>query len=330
MIQHLNAMLLQFRNSFKRLATWENFVIIIMGFILRTNKYGITSMVSSLMLEPSWYNNILHFFRSNGYTVGRLFEKWIEIAESEASFVRVAGRIIMLGDHIKFSKEGRHIPDIQLLHQDSENSGKGRCIEGHMFAQVSAVVSSGRVSRSLPLITEKQQPPPKKENSKKPDGDTLVTQMVNLVSKVVSSITSNDKVVVALDAYFSKASAFLAADNATDEEGNRRLEIVTRSRDDGVGYTDPLPQPKGKRGCPPKYGEKVVLRQLFSDMTAFTETTLVLYGKKTKVKYQCLDLIWKPLKRKIRFVVVDTEGRGKMILMCSDLTMLPEDIINIY
>ena len=330
MIQHLNTILLQFRYCFNRLATWENFVIIIIGFMLRTSNYGITSIISSLMLEPSAYHNILHFFRSSGYSISWLYEKWIKIAEREASFVRVGGRIIMLGDHIKISKEGRHMPYIQLLHQDSENSGKGRCIEGHMFAQVSAVVSSGGVSRSLPLITEKQQSPPKKENSKKPDGDTLVTQMVNLVVKAVSSITGNDKVVVALDAYFSKASAFLAADNAVDEDGNRRLEIVTRSRDDGVGYEDPLPQPKGKRGCPPKYGRKVVLRQLFSDMTAFTETILFLYGKKAKVKYQCLDLIWKPLKRKIRFVLVDTEGRGKMILMCSDLTILPEDIIAIY
>ncbi len=77
-------------------------------------------------------------------------------------------------------------------------------------------------------------------------------------------------------------------------------------------------------------GKKTVLWRLFSDMTAFTETTLVLYGKKTKVKYQCLDLTWKTLDRIIRFVVVDTEGRGKMILMCSDLTMHPEDIITIY
>ncbi len=302
MIQHLNTILLQFRYCFNRLATWENFVIIIVGFMLRTSNYGITSIISSLMLEPAVYHNILHFFRSSGYTISWLYEKWIKIAEREASFVRVGGRIIMLGDHIKISKEGRHMPDIQLLHQDSENSGKGSCIEGHMFAQVSAVISSGGVSRSLPLITEKQQSPPKKENSKKPDGDTLVTQMVNLVVKAVSSITGNDKVVVALDAYFSKATAFLAADNAVDEDGNRRLEIVTRSRDDGVGYEDPLPQPKGKRGCPPKYGKKVILWQLFSDMTAFTETILFLYGKKAKVKHQCLDLIWKPLKRKIRFV----------------------------
>jgi hypothetical protein len=330
MIQHLNTILLQFRKSFNRSSTWKNFVIIVMGFILRTNNYGITSMVSSLMLRADEYYNLLHFFRSSAYTVTQLYEKWIEIAQQETDFKRIAGRVILLGDHIKISKEGCHMPGIQILHQDSGNSGKGKSIEGHMFAQVSAVISSGGVSRSLPLMTERQQSPAKKEGSKKPTGDTLVTQMVNLVVNAIASLTDNAKAVVALDAYFSKAAAFIAANKAVDKDGYRRLEIVTRSRDDSVGYESPEPQPKGKKGRPPKYGKKIVLKQLFSDMTIFTETTLLLYGKQAKVRYRCLDLIWKPLQQKIRFIVVDTEGRGKMILMCSDLSLLPEDIITIY
>jgi hypothetical protein len=259
-----------------------------------------------------------------------LYEKWIEVARQETDFKRISGRVILLGDHIKISKEGRHMPDIQILHQDSENSGKGKCIEGHMFAQVSSIISSGGVSRSLPLITERQQSPPKQEGSKKSNGDTLVTQMVNLVVKTVASLADNDKAVVALDAYFSKAAAFIAADKAVDKDGHRRLEIVTRGRDDSVGYESPEPQPEVKRGRPSKYGRKVVLKQLFSDMTSFTETTLPLYGKQAKVRYKCLDLIWKPLKSKVRFIAVDTDGRGKMILMCSDLSLQPEEIISIY
>jgi hypothetical protein len=252
------------------------------------------------------------------------------VAHEEITFMRVSDRILLLGDHIKISKEGRHMPDIQIMHQDSENSGKGSFIEGHMYGQVSAVVSAEGTSRGLPLMTERQQSPPKKEGTKKPDGDTLVTQMVQLVVKTVESLPDDAKAVVALDAYFSKAAAFLAADNAVDEDGKRRLEIVTRCRDNSVGYMLPSPRPKGKRGRTPILGEKVVLRNLFSDMSGFTCVNLTLYGKKVNVKYKCLDLVWKSLGYKVRFVVVDTEMRGKMLLMCSDLTMTPEDIITIY
>lgn len=287
-------------------------------------------MISSLRLKPEQYANILHYFRSTGYTTSCLYEKWIETAKTEAQFTAIGGYIVLLGDHIKISKEGRRMPDIQIMHQDSENSGKGKCIEGHMYAQVSAVISQDGVSRSIPLMTQQQKAPSKKEGSKEPDGDTLITQMVKLVVKTVNALDDNRKIVVALDAYFSKASAFLAADNALDEEGSRRLTIVTRGRDDSVGYKPPSERPKGKRGRSLKYGEKVVLWELFSDMSKFTSTTLTIYGKPSKVKYQCLNLYWKPLEREIRFVVVETAGRGKMILMCSDLTMNPEDIITIY
>ena len=329
MFQHLNTILLQFRKCFKREATWKLFVTLVLGFILRTSHKGITNIVSSLRLNPGQYPLLLHYFRSSAYTTSSIYEEWINIARREADFIHIAGRLIMLGDHIKISKEGRRMPDIQVLHQDSENSGKGEYIEGHTFAQVSAVITNGKTNRSLPLITEAQKSPPRKEGAKKPDGDTLVTQMVNLVARAANTFSIDEKAVVALDAYFSKASAFLAADQAIDKNGNRRLEIVTRGRDDSVGYTVPEPRPKGKRGATPIYGSAVKLWTLFSDKSKFTKTKMNLYGKSTEVAYQCLDLIWKPLKRLVRFVVVESE-RGKMILMCSDLTLPPEDIIAIY
>ena len=77
-----------------------------------------------------------------------------------------------------------------------------------------------------------------------------------------------------------------------DESGARRLEIVTRGRDDTVGFMPPGPRPKGKRGANRKYGEKIVLWSLFSDMSRFSEAIITLYGKPTKVRYCCLDLTW--------------------------------------
>ena len=328
MFQHLSKILQHFRYNFKRETTWHWFIAIIMGFIIRTNNGGITRMISSLKMKPGLYHNMLHFFRSEGYTVSDLYDKWIKIVERETELLQKAGRVILLGDHIKIPKEGRRMPDIQIMHQDSENSGKSEYIEGHIYAHVSGLLSNGSVTRSLPLITEQQKAPPKKEGSSEPDGDTLVTQMVNLVSKTVDSLKVNNKAIVALDAYFSKASAFLAADKAVDKSGNRRLEIVTRGRDDSVGYGAPEPRPKGKRGAAPKY-RKIVLWDLFSDMSRFSEADLCLYGKPTKVKYLCMDLLWKPLNRVIRFVVVESY-RGRMVLLCSDLTLSPENIIEIF
>ena len=328
MFQHINNIIRKFSSCFKRTEAWQWFAILIMGFMLRTGDRGVTLVISVLKLDPALYHTMLHFFRSKAYKVADVYGRWIQIAQTEIEFTMIAGRVILLGDHIKIPKEGRRMPGIQIIRQESENSGKGEYIEGHIHAQVSAVVSKDGTSRSLPLMTERQQSPPRIEGTKKPDGDTLVTQMLNLVIAAVNHI-ENKAVTVALDAYFAKASACTALERCVDEAGTRRLEIVTRGRDDTVGFMPPEPRPKGKRGANRKYGKKIVLWSLFSDMSRFSKATLTLYGKPTKVRYCCLDLTWKPIGRVVRFVAVDS-SLGKMILMCSDLTLDPKDAITIF
>ena len=173
-------------------------------------------------------------------------------------------------------------------------------------------------------------PPWKQVKSKKvPQGETTVTQMVKLIDKTAGFL--GEPVIAALDAYFSSEAAWAAADKALTETGERRVEIVTRGQSNTVGYTIPEPPKVRKPGQPRKYGERVVLYDLFADKhkDRFTYTTMTLYGKETKVRYLCLDLIWKPVKKTVRFVAVETES-GFCVLMSTDLTLHPESIIAIY
>lgn len=328
MFQLINNIVVEFRNNFKRKKTWQWFVVLVIGFMLRADHRGVTSILSSLRLEPRLYHTMLHFFRSTGYNVKSLYDKWIKIAMQNGTFIRIGSRIVVLGDHSKVSKEGRRMPDIQILHQESENSGKSTYIAGHTFGQVSGVITNGKVSRSLPLMTELQKSPPRKEGSKKPDGDTLVTQMVTLVHETALSI--GEPVVAALDAYFSSETAWAAADKTLMKNGEKLVEIVTRAQTNTVAFRIPEVPKIKKRGQPRKYGDKIVLYSLFSDMSPFTQTTMTLYGKKTKVQYLCLDLIWKPVKRLVRFVLVTLNHNQHCILMSTSLSLSPEEIIYIY
>ena len=47
------------------------------------------------------------------------------------------------------------------------------------------------------------------------------------------------------------------------------------------------------------------------------------------VKLLCLDLLWEPIKGKIRFVLAIT-SRGPIILMSSDLTLPAVQILELY
>ena len=325
MFQPINSILHQFRDCFKRMKTWRWFVVLAIGFMIRSDNRGITSIVSSMRLKPCLYHTMLHFFRSIAYSSKGLYDKWIKIAMHHDGIERIAGRVVVLGDHSNESKEGLFMPGVQILHQGSQNSGKPEFIAGHRYAHVSAVISKESIMRSLPLMTELQESPPKQEGEK--NKESLVAQMVSLVDKVAQSI--NEPVIAALDAYFCSSVALDAADRTMMESGERRVEIVTRAKTTTVAYEVPEPPKVKRRGQPRKYGSKIPLYSLFSNTSEFQETTMVLYGKKTRVRYLCLDLIWRPVKRLVRFVLVEMD-RGRCIFMSSSLTLSPEEIIAIY
>ena len=144
----------------------------------------------------------------------------------------------------------------------------------------------------------------------------------------VASVLGENCIVV-LDAYFAVGPVFSILKETLDDQGRRLIHVVTRAKSNVVAYEDPPPSTGGP-GRPRTYGIKLRLMDLFESMAdRFEETTIVIYGKSKEVSFLCLDLIWKPIGEKVRFVLV-RDGSEKFILMCSDLELLPSDIIRAY
>jgi hypothetical protein len=59
--------------------------------------------------------------------------------------------------------------------------------------------------------------------------------------------------------------------------------------------------------------------------------TSPVYGEtNVKLQYQVCDLLWRPARRLVRFVAVIHPSRGRILLMCTDLTLSAADIIRLY
>jgi hypothetical protein len=129
---------------------------------------------------------------------------------------------------------------------------------------------------------------------------------------------------VVADAGFAN-STFI---NSMMDEG---IGLVTRWRKDGVGWDDPIPQAfagKRKRGRPRKYGTQHKLSNLLN--TFNPEIVLVhVYGQLSQVAVVTRDMWLRDIKQKVRVVVVQTNGEP-VILVSTDLTLSPEEIIEIY
>ena len=149
---------------------------------------------------------------------------------------------------------------------------------------------------------------------------TMATDLVGAMGK---------RCLLVLDAYFAVGPVFAILKKGLDCNGQRLVHIVTRAKSNVVGY-DCWPIRTGGRGRPRKYGVKLNLMELFETRAAaFEQTTIELYGCCKTVSFLCLDLIWKPIREKIRFVLV-ADGSEQFILMCSDLTLSAPDIILAY
>jgi len=162
------------------------------------------------------------------------------------------------------------------------------------------------------------------------NGKTKVS-ITSLMAAMAVDATSflNEKCLIVLDAYFSVGPVFCILKQAIGAGGERLIHIVTRAKSNVVAYEEPPPK-NGKRGRPRRYGCKRQLGSMFEEaQDCFKSTAIELYGQRKPISYLCLDLIWKPVQEKVRFVLV-RDGKEQFVLMCSDLTLAAPDIILAY
>jgi hypothetical protein len=93
----------------------------------------------------------------------------------------------------------------------------------------------------------------------------------------------------------------------------------------------PSADQRRRRGRPTKYGKKIKVASLAKDTDRFQEAPSPVYGERgVTLRFRAADLLWRPVGILVRFVVVHHPHRGVILLMCTDLTLSPLDIIRIY
>jgi len=78
------------------------------------------------------------------------------------------------------------------------------------------------------------------------------------------------------------------------------------------------------------YGQKLKLMNLYDTRPGdFLSAKALVYQQRETVRYLVLDLIWKPAKGLVRFILIET-SRGRLILMSSDLTLGALQALSLY
>jgi hypothetical protein len=317
-IQWLQAVM-TLRPACSHLRTFVWMLLALMGLCSRDDNAGVTSFVRVLSLRGQAYHRFLHLFHSKALDLDLLTSCWVSLCLALFRPFEVGSRLVCLADGIKAPKEGKRMPAVKHLHQHSASNTKPEYIMGHSLQAISLLVHSpaGQVA-AVPLTSRIHEGLVFSNR----DARTLLDKLVALLLSIARRW--DRQVLLVADAYYASAKVIVPL-------LNKQHHLITRAKSNVVAYLPPPKVAVRGKGRPRIYGEKVRLKDLATEARAFACAPSPVYGESNVVvRYRTLDLMWRPVSRVVRFVIVDHPLRGTIFLLCTDLTLEPLQILQLY
>ena len=179
MFNRLEHTLESFKDCFSREAAYGWFVVIVVGFLLRTDHLDMTSVIRDLALDGGNYENLRHFFYSAAWSLDVLRHRWYAIVRDSGLVCTVNGRAVLVGDGVKVSKEARYMPGVKKMVQESEDSSKGEFIFGHMFGALGVLLGDAQLCCPLKFNIQDGLRSVADWKDSFVSGESLALQMVN-------------------------------------------------------------------------------------------------------------------------------------------------------
>ena len=211
------------------------------------------------------------------------------------------------------------MPAVKYLHQQSASNSKPEYIMGHSLQAISLLVHgpAGQVA-AVPLISRIHEGLVFSNR----DARTLLDKLVTLLFSVAA--VWDRQVLLIADAYYASGKII----RPLLAKGH---QLVTRAKSNAVAYLPVPDAPRRGKGRPRVYGDKVRLKDLAKDNAAFAPAPSPVYGENdVTVRFRCVDLLWRPVARIVRFVIVHHPVRGTIFLLCTDISLAPLEILQLY
>jgi len=235
------------------------------------------------------------------------------------AILRVNGMPVLAGDGIKVAKAGKKMPAVKKLHQESDSNNKPEYIFGHSCQAIAVLTQALASLFALPLACRIHEGVVFSNR----DQRTLLDKMILLLD----SLRLNESCYFVADAYYASGKIV----RGLLAKGNH---LVTRVKSNSVAFFPPSPPPPNRprrRGRPTKYGRKIQVAALLNHTGQLQEALSPVYAEKdVTLRFRTADLLWRPAGILVRFVAVLHPLRGVILLMSTDLTLSPLDIIRVY
>lgn len=315
--RHWLAVVEQLRPACSRMKTFLWLSVCLAGMCIRPDIFGVTSIVRAFGLKEAFYDRLLDSFHSPALNLGVLTRRWVSsVVTIFPGILTKNQRLLIVGDGLKVPKAGKKMPAVKLLHQESDSNTKPQYIMGHSCQAVAILVGALQSVFAVPLASRIHEGVVFSNR----DTATLLDKMLSLIDSL------------GLPSFYFIADAYYCARKVMTPLLKKGNHLVSLVRMNAVAYM-PADAPSGKRkkGRPRLYGRKVKLRTLFDNPEDMQVAQSPLYGETNVLLRYCgADLLIKRIGIMVRFVAVIHPTRGRRILMSTDLSLSPLDIIALY
>jgi hypothetical protein len=307
------------RGACSRKRTFLWLLICLAGMTVRKELTGVTSIVRGLGLLERCYARILGLYHATSLNLDRLTTLWKEVVLARhPGILRVNGRIVLVGDAIKVPKSGRKMPSVKKLHQESDSNTKPQFIFGHSCQAIAVLGRALGSVFAVPLVCRIHEGLVFSNRCAK----TLLDKMLLLIDSLAIN-----------EAFYFVADAAYAAGKVIRGLLAKGNHLVSRVKSNSVAYfpTVELPKSVRRRGRPRKYGRKIKVRELLDGIVPLEKALSPIYSEeRVTIEFAVADLLWRAAGVLVRFIAVRHPHRGIILLMCTDLTLAPIEIIRLY
>jgi hypothetical protein len=300
-----------------RASTFAWMVIILAAFVTRTDHSGVTSFIRCHWLKEKCYKRILEQFASSGIHLDVLTQLWASVCLKIFSkfLIKEGDRFVLLADGIKIPKEGKKMPGVKCCHQESNNNSKPEYIMAHSIQAVSLLVGCAAFFFGVPLVARIHEGVVLSNRDRR----TLYDKLILMIAELILP-----------GSYYLIADAYYNCQKIVRGVTESGSHLICRCRMNAVAYFPAVQPNQRNRGRPKLYGEKVKLKDLFLQLGEFITTDSPFEDEQgIKIQYRTLDLLWRPVGRLVRFVLV-IHPKGRWILLGTDLTLAPPRMIELY
>lgn len=290
-----------------------------------TDRRCLTRLAANCPLFDRHVSGWSRFFSERRWNLRALRTKVYHLLVTHlAGEVFYKGYLVTALDTTLMVSFGRKMLGVQKWHDHSGNAHRGGYIIGHHWGLIGILLRRVNGWVCLPLIARLftgRKSPSWVSEGKQIRAANFWDHALGLCREMSQTVCW--PLIVIADAYFSK-EAFI------NGVSSMRMNLISRLRDDGVGWMPFMPGANSKRGRgrPRKHKEKVRLAELLKILPRQT-ASICLYGTTRLVEYVSAEVYLRHVSFPVKVVVVKTAGKP-VILFATLLLMRAEDIIELY